>query len=187
VRATSLVSMKRLTTGLLSMAAAATLIAQVSPPKTPLKVGDIAPDFELPSTQGTKVRLSSFLGKKNVVLAFYPAAFTGGCTKEMSSYQANITKFEGADTEVFGISTDNTPSQAEFARKLSVSSFVMLSDFAQRKVTAAYGVLMPDRGIANRATFVVDKAGKITYVEEGQTAVDITSTADACSRVAHKH
>ena len=179
--------MKRFTTALLSMAAAVTLMAQVSPPKTPLKVGDIAPDFELPSTQGTKVRLSSFLGKKNVVLAFYPAAFTGGCTKEMSSYQANIAKFEGADTEVFGISTDNTPSQAEFARKLSVSSFAMLSDFAQRKVTAAYGVLMPDHGIANRATFVIDKAGKISYIEEGQTAVDITSTADACSRVAHKN
>ena len=91
-------------------------MAQVPLPKTPLKVGDIAPDFELPSTQGTKVKLSSFLGKKNVVLAFYPAAFTGGCTKEMSGYQANIIRFESADTEVFGISTDNTPSQAKFAR-----------------------------------------------------------------------
>jgi peroxiredoxin len=118
VRATSLLSMNKVTIALLSMAAAATLMAQVLPPKTSLKVGDIAPDFELPSTQGTKVKLSSFLRKKNVVLAFYPAAFTGGCTKEMSGYQANITKFEGADTEVFGISTDNTPSQAEFARKV---------------------------------------------------------------------
>jgi alkyl hydroperoxide reductase subunit AhpC len=63
----------------------------------------------------------------------------------------------------------------------------MLSDFAQCKVSAAYGVLMPERGIANRATFVVDKAGKRTYIEEGQTAIDITSTADACRRVAHKN
>jgi peroxiredoxin len=69
-------------------------MAKVPPPKTPLKVGDIAPDFQLPSTQGTKVKLSSFLEKKNVVLAFYPAAFTGGCTKEMSVYQANITKLK---------------------------------------------------------------------------------------------
>jgi len=130
VRAMSSVSMKRLPIALLSMAGAATLMAQVPPPKPPLRVGDIAPDVELPSTQGTKVRLSSFLGKKNVVLAFYPAAFTGGSTKEMSGYQANISRFEGADTEVFGISTNNTPSQAEFARTLSVSSFVMLSDFA---------------------------------------------------------
>jgi peroxiredoxin len=183
----SLISMKTLTIALLSTALVATLMAQIVPPKTHLKVGDMAPDFELPSTQGTKVKLSSFLGKKNVVLAFYPAAFTGGCTKEMSGYQANITKFESTDTEVFGISTDNTPSQAEFARRLSVSSFVMLSDFAQRKVTAAYGVLMPDRGIANRATFVVDKEGRITYIEEGQGAVDITSAAEACSRMAHKN
>lgn len=179
--------MKRLAIALLSTALAVPLAAQAPPPKTQLKVGDIAPDFELPSTQGKKVKLSSFLGKKNVVLAFYPAAFTGGCTKEMSGYQANITKFEGTDTEVFGISTDNTPSQAEFAKKLSISPFVILSDFAQRKVAAAYGVLTPDWGIANRATFVVDKEGRIAYIEEGQTAVDITSTAEACSRAAHKN
>lgn len=185
MRVMSLISTNRLTIALLSTALAATLMAQILPPKTHLKVGDMAPDFELPSTQGTKVKLSSFLGKKNV-LAFYPAAFTGGCTKEMSGYQANITKFESTDTEVFGISTDNTPSQAEFAKTLSVLSFVMLSDFAQRKVSAAYGVLMPDRGIANRATFVVDKEGRITYIEEGQTAVDIASAAEACSRMAHK-
>src|SRR5580692_2367515 len=97
--------------------------APAPPPKTNLKVGDMAPDFELPSTQGGKVKLSSFRGKKNVVVAFYPAAFTGGCTKEMSAFQANFTKFDGADTQVFGISTDNTPSQAEFGKKLGVSSF----------------------------------------------------------------
>lgn len=58
--------------------AASTLLAQVTPPKTHLKVGDEAPDFTLPSTAGDKVMLSSFRGKKNVVLAFFPAAFTGG-------------------------------------------------------------------------------------------------------------
>jgi len=117
---------------------------------------------------------------------FFPAAFSSGCTKEMSGYQANFTRFEGADTEVFGVSTDNTPSLTEFAKKLSVSSFALLSDFATRKTAEAYGVLIPDRGIANRATFVVDKQGKITFIEEGNAAVDITSTADACSRLAHK-
>jgi peroxiredoxin len=179
--------MKRLSVALLCAGLVTTLVGQAPPPKTQLKVGDMAPDFELGSTKGGKVKLSDFRGKNNVVLAFFPAAFTGGCTKEMSGYQAEFTKFEGVDTEVFGISTDNTPSQAEFAKKLSVDKFAMLSDFAQRKVSAAYGVLMPDRGIANRATFVVDKAGKITYIEEGQSAVDITSTADACSRLAHKN
>jgi peroxiredoxin len=180
--------MKKLSFAILSAALATSLMAQpAAPPKTPLKVGDMAPDFELPSTQGGKVKLSSFRGKKNVVVAFYPAAFTGGCTKEMSAFQANFTKFDGIDTMVFGISTDNTPSQIEFGKKLGVSSFAMLSDFATRHTAEAYGVLMPDRGIANRATFVVDKDGKITYIEEGSSAVDITNTADACSRLAHKN
>jgi peroxiredoxin len=178
--------MKRLSLLFVCSGLAALLVAQ-APPKTQLKVGDMAPDFELPSTQGKKVKLSDFRGKKNVVVAFFPAAFTGGCTKEMSGYQANFTKFEGADTEVFGVSTDNTPSLTEFAKKLSVSSFALLSDFATRKTAEAYGVLMPERGIANRATFVVDKQGKITFIEEGNAAVDITSTADACSRLAHKN
>src|SRR5262249_20829899 len=134
--------MKRLSLGLVCAGLSAMLVAQ-APPKTHLKVGDMAPDFELPSTQqGKKVKLSDYRGKKNVVLAFYPAAFTGGCTKEMSGYEANIGKFRDTDTEVVGISTDNTPSQAEFAKKLSVSSFVMLSDFATCKTAQAYGVLM---------------------------------------------
>jgi cytochrome oxidase Cu insertion factor (SCO1/SenC/PrrC family) len=70
--------MKRLFWAVLSTAMSATLIAQAPPPKTQLKVGDMAPDFELPSTQGKKIKLSDFRGKKNVVVAFFPAAFTGG-------------------------------------------------------------------------------------------------------------
>ena len=70
--------MSRVYIALASLAAAAALIAQVSPPKTHLKVGDEAPDFTLPSTSGQPVKLSDFRGKKTVVLAFFPAAFTGG-------------------------------------------------------------------------------------------------------------
>ena len=66
------------------------------------------------------------------------------------------------------------------------ASFPLLSDFSKREVSAAYGVLQPS-GVANRSTFVVDKEGKITYIEEGSTAVDISGAADACSRVAHKN
>ena len=84
-----------------------------------------------------------------------------------------------------GISTDNTPSQREFAAKTNVK-FPLLSDFAKRQVAAAYGVLIPEAGMANRATFVVDKEGKIAYIEEGNTAIDPTGAATACSRAAHK-
>ena len=159
------------------------LAAQTAtPPKTQLKVGDVAPDFTLPSTAGGTVKLSDFRGKKNVVLAFYPAAFTGGCTKEMQAYQLGLDKFETADTQVFGISTDNTPSQKRFAEDLKVA-FPMLSDFASRNVAKEYGVLIAERGIANRATFVVDREGRIQHIEEGSGAIDISGAANACSRL----
>ncbi|MFN0101843.1 MAG: redoxin domain-containing protein [Bryobacteraceae bacterium] len=145
----------------------------------------MAPDFTMPSTARKPVKLSDFRGKKNVVLAFYPAAFTGGCTKEMQAYQFGLDKFEGAQTQVFGVSTDNSPSQKRFAEDLK-ATFPMLSDFATRNVSKEYGVLMPERGIANRTTFVVDRDGKIQHIEEGSAAIDISGAATACSRLAHK-
>jgi peroxiredoxin len=102
----------------------------------------------------------------------------------MLAYQAGIAKFEGIDTQVFGISTDNVPSQKEFADKNKLS-FPLLSDFSKRQVAKDYGVLFPDRGFANRATFVVDKEGKIQHIEEGSVAIDPTGAETACSRL-HK-
>lgn len=173
------------TTLMLLATAVLTFGQAAAPPKTHLKLGDIAPDFTLPSTAGKPVTLSELRGKKNVVLAFYPAAFTGGCTKEMTSYGANQSQFEGMDTQVFGVSTDNTPSQKVFAEQTG-AKFPMLSDFADRKVAKAYGVLIESRGIANRATFVIDKEGKIAWIEEGQGAVDISGANQACSRISKK-
>lgn len=170
-----------------TLALVALLIAVCALPgaaATAVQVGDAAPEFTLPSTHGGQVSLADFKGQKNVVLAFYPAAFTGGCTKEMQAYQFNIEKFSGADTEVFGVSTDNTPSQRKFAEELGVK-FAMLSDFQNRQVAKAYGVLNEERGVANRATFIIDKAGKIQYVEEGSSAVDVMGAANACSRLKH--
>ena len=158
----------------------------VTPSHTNLKVGDMAPDFTLPATTGDKVTLSSFRGKAPVVLAFFPAAFTGGCTKEMLALSGqHAAKFEGASTKIFGISGDNTPSQKEFAKQLNVA-FPILSDFAQRKVMADYGVLLPNLGMANRTTFVIDKDGKIVHIEEGSGAIDPSGAEMACSRLAHK-
>ena len=86
---------------------------------------------------------------------------------------------------MFGISTDNIPSQREFATKNNVS-VPFLSDFAKREVAAAYGVLNKDAGVANRATFVIDPEGKITFIEEGTAAIDPIGATEACSRSAHK-
>ncbi|MDE3166673.1 MAG: redoxin domain-containing protein [Acidobacteriota bacterium] len=96
-----------------------------------------------------------------------------------------MAKFESTDTKVFGISTDNTPSQREFAAKNGIQ-VPLLSDFAQRKVSKEYGVLIEAAGVANRATFVVDKDGKIAYIEQGNSAIDPTGAETACSRSAHK-
>jgi peroxiredoxin len=165
----------------LGLVAAGLFAADPQPGKTTLKVGDTAPDFTLPGTKGQPVKLSDFKGKKTVVLAFFPAAFTGGCTKEMTSFATDIEKFTGADAEVLPVSTDNTPTLRHWAEELK-ASYTMLSDF-QRKVSADYGVLIPERGLANRTTFVIDKDGKIQHIDEGSAAVDISGAATACSRL----
>jgi len=103
----------------------------------------------------------------------------------MLAYQAGIAHFEGVETQVFGISADNIPSQKEFADKLKLT-FPLLSDFAKRKVAADYGVLFADRGFANRATFVIDKEGRIQHIEEGGAAIDPTGAEAACARIHHQ-
>jgi peroxiredoxin len=105
----------------------------------------------------------------------------------MQAYQLGIAslKIDPAETQVFGISTDNSPSQRRFSDDLKLN-FPLLSDFVRRDVAKAYGILMPDRGIANRATFIVDTEGKIQYIEEGSSAIDISGAATACSRLKKK-
>jgi peroxiredoxin len=82
---------------------------------------------------------------------------------------------------VFGISTDNIPSQRRFAEDLKLS-FPLLSDF-MRKVSKQYGVLIEERGMANRSTFVIDREGRIQHIEEGKSAIDITGAETACRRI----
>ena len=120
-----------------------------------------------------KITLSTYRGKSPLVLAFFPAAFTGGCTTEMLAHQANMAKFEGVETKGFGISGDTTPSQKEFAKQLNMA-FPILTDFAQRKVMADYGVLLPNMGMANRTTFVIDKDGKILRSRLGNDGLNAT-------------
>ncbi len=88
------------------------------------------------------------------------------------------------DTQVFGISTDNLPTLRHWAEEQKLT-YPLLSDF-MRKVSDSYGVLMPDRGMAYRTTFVIDKQGRIQHIEQGNSAVDPTGAVTACSRLAHK-
>jgi peroxiredoxin len=171
--------MKRI---VLLLAVVAVFAVHAQGPKTHLKVGDPAPDFSLRSTKGGTVTLSELRGKNTVVLAFFPAAFTGGCTKEMTAYGADLAKFEGMGAKVFGISTDNSPSQAYWAKDVLKVEVPMLSDF-WKKTSKEYGILNEQSGVASRTTFVVDKDGKIQHVEEGSAAVDPNGAATACSRL----
>src|SRR5687767_4088202 len=112
-----------------------------------LNVGEEAPDFELRSHRGGTVRLSDFRGRKNVVLAFHPLAFTPVCAAQMSSYENDFARFDSADTVVFGLSIDPQPSKAAWARELGIESFELLSDnHPYGEVARKYGVFREKEG-----------------------------------------
>jgi len=125
------------------------------------KVRDKAPDFSLKSTSGETLSLSQFKGQKNVLLAFFPLAFTGVCTKENCAFTEDYAKFEGKDTVVLPISVDATPSQNEFRSKHKMTHNI-LSDF-KREAGRAYGVLDEEKFFTKRAYFLVDKQGVVRW------------------------
>ena len=127
-----------------------------------IRVGDKAPDFTLPTTAGGTVTLSSFQGKKSVMLAFFPLAFTSVCTSEMCSFWEDSEKFEAADAKVLGISVDYTPSLRAFQEKEGFRT-ELLSDF-RREVSRAYGVLLEKEYFSKRAYFLVDKTGIVRWM-----------------------
>ncbi len=93
--------------------------------------------------------------------------------------------FQETGAKVYGISTDNSPSQKAFAQQLGLT-FPLLSDFLDRKVSKEYGIYIAQYGVANRVTFVLDGSGKIDTIESGGDAIKMLKTPDACSRLAHK-
>jgi peroxiredoxin (alkyl hydroperoxide reductase subunit C) len=128
-----------------------------------LKVGDDAPDFTLTAQTGEKITLSQYRGQKNVVLAFFPFAFSSTCSAQMPSYQAELERFNSYDTQVLGISMDARHSLVAWAKQLDIN-YPLLSDFyPQGSVTDLYGARHP-AGMAERALFAVDKAGKIAWI-----------------------
>lgn len=125
------------------------------------QAGDIAPEFTAASTSGTDVSLTSFRGQRNVLLAFFPLAFTGTCTKELICFTEDFDQFAGKGVEILPISVDSTASLREFKNKLQMKTD-MLSDF-KRDVSRAYGVLNEERFYANRAYFLIDKEGRVRW------------------------
>ncbi len=131
-----------------------------------LKVGDRAPDFTLPSVSHGTVSLSSFIGKKIVVLSFVPAAFTPVCSSQWPMYNMAESMFKDYHAIVLGIATDNVPSLYAWSKTMGGLWFPVLSDFwPHGRVAAAYGVLRQSSGTAERALFVIDKQGIIRYLD----------------------
>ena len=130
-----------------------------------LQIGDLAPDFTVPSTSGSDVSLSSFRGKRTVLLAFFPLAFTGTCTKELICFTEDFDQFSGRGVEILPISVDATPSLKELKNKLHMKT-ELLSDF-KRDVSRAYGGLNEEKFYSNRAYFLIDKNGRVqwSYIE----------------------
>jgi peroxiredoxin (alkyl hydroperoxide reductase subunit C) len=126
-----------------------------------LAVGDRAPDFTADSTSGQPVTLSSFQGKRRVLLAFFPLAFTSTCTTELCDFSADFDQFTTRDVEVLPISVDSVPSLKEFKAKHHMRED-LLSDF-KRDISRAYGVLLADKFFSARAYFLVDLAGTISW------------------------
>lgn len=132
-----------------------------------LAVGQQAPDFTLYDSDKNEVKLSDNLGK-NVVLLFFPAAFTAVCTTELCRMRDNFEQYGDLEAQVYGISVDMPFTLAEF-RKQQNLQFPLLSDF-NKDVSGAYGAIyesfaMGLKGVSKRAAFVIDREGKIAYAE----------------------
>src|SRR5579859_5460799 len=129
-----------------------------------LKVGDVAPDFTLKNEKREDWHLSDFRGKKNVVLAFVPFAFSSVCSAQLPSYEAELSRFKDFDAEVVSISMDSIFALSAWSRSMH-TTFPLLSDFyPQGTVVDLYGVRHA-AGMPERALFVIDKEGVIRYIE----------------------
>jgi peroxiredoxin len=130
-----------------------------------LDVGTTAPDFTLKDQNNQEVTLSSYQGKKNVLLVFYPLAFTGTCQGELCQVRDELPKFENDDTAVLAVSVGASPSHKVWAAEQGYT-FPLLADFwPHGAVAQTYGVFNEATGFANRGTFVIDRSGVIQFAE----------------------
>lgn len=128
------------------------------------KVGDMAPDFEMQGSDGKTYKLKDFAGKQAVIVAWYPRAFTGGCTKECKSFRTAGPKLREFEVAYFTASTDGVQRNKDFAKSYDLD-YTILCD-PEGKAAKAFGVLHPDGTKANRVTFVIGANGKILAVDD---------------------
>ena len=153
--------------------------------KLTVKVGDKAPDFNLPAIDGSRIRLSEYLGKKNVVLTFVPAAWTPVCSGQWPGYNMAKKLFDNANAVLIGISCDNIPSLHAWVAEMGGVWFPVASDFwPHGKLAAKLGILRPE-GVAERAIFVIDTKGIIRFIDvhDINTRPDLGELAQALEKI----
>jgi len=150
--------MKTLIAFALAVACATTVYAAAP------KVGDKAPDFKLQGSDGKEYSLAQFAGKKPVIIAWFPKAFTGGCTAECKSMKENGNDIRQFDVAYFTASVDDAETNKKFAESLSLD-FPILSD-PTKKTAEAYGVVHDDRKVPERWTFYIGADGTIKAVDQ---------------------
>ena len=146
-----------------------------------LRIGDPAPDFTLPSTSGSDVSLSSYRGRSNVLLAFFPLAFTSTCTAENCDFSKDLEQFTNAQTAVLPISVDSVPTLKEYKAKYLMKQD-LLSDF-KRDVSRRYGTLLDDKFFSSRAYFLIDKQGVLRWMHTEARLGDRREDAELLSAI----
>jgi len=139
--------------------------------------GPKAADFTLTDSEGQQVALHDLLVKGPVILAFFPKAFTGGCTKEMTGYTERTAKVQAKGAQIVAVSIDDPATLKKFKESLG-ANFAFLSD-PQGKVASQYGGLM-DNGMAKRATFVIAQDGTIGHTDQGTDSINPDPAVEAC-------
>jgi peroxiredoxin len=144
---------------------------------TMVSVGDEAPDFELRDQNAQAHHLSSYRGSKNVLLVFYPFAFTGVCTGEMCAIRDDIAAQQNDDTVVFAISCDSVPTLRVFAERENLSHSLLSDFWPHGAASTAYGVFNEALGAAERGSFLIDKRGIVRWTVRTELS-DPRSIAD---------
>lgn len=152
-----------------------------------LQIGAAAPEFSLYDTNKTKISLSDFKGK-NVVLLFFPLAFSGVCTKEMCEMQENYNEYKKLNAEIIGISVDSLFTNGKFKETYGLQ-FPLLSDF-NKETIAAYDNVLPSfafeyKGVSRRSVFVIDAEGIVRYIEQLASPGDYPNMVALKDAVSH--
>jgi len=150
-----------------------------------IAVGTVAPEFTLMNQDKKEVKLSDFVGKKNVVLMFYPLDWSPTCTSEHACMVNDMRSFDTLDAEVLGVSVDSVWSHKAYAEKMGIK-YSLLADFHPRgAMSEKYGVYLADKGITGRSIIIVNKGGKVAWVKDYDIPVvpDLKEVAAALSTV----